>query len=78
MFCGRGYRNWYRMTGLTGWMRTSMGLPAWGRCCCLWHLHRLTSEGEIDILKQQETILKEELETIQKRISEIEKKENII
>jgi hypothetical protein len=27
---GRGYRNWYRATGLPGWQRASMGMPAWG------------------------------------------------
>jgi len=27
---GRGWRNWYRATGLPGWARAGMGLPAWG------------------------------------------------
>jgi len=27
---GRGWRNWYRATGLPGWSRAQMGLPAWG------------------------------------------------
>ncbi len=27
---GRGNRNWYYATGLPGWERYNMGLPAWG------------------------------------------------
>jgi len=27
---GRGWRHWYWATGLPGWARASMGLPAWG------------------------------------------------
>jgi hypothetical protein len=27
---GRGRRNWYYTTGLTGWQRAAQGLPAWG------------------------------------------------
>ena len=27
---GRGWRNWYYATGLPGWQRAGMGLPAWG------------------------------------------------
>ena len=25
-----GWRNWYQATGLPGWTRAGMGLPAWG------------------------------------------------
>ncbi|MEF8788077.1 MAG: DUF5320 domain-containing protein [Planctomycetota bacterium] len=25
-----GYRNWYRATGMPGWQRAQMGMPAWG------------------------------------------------
>jgi hypothetical protein len=27
---GRGYRNWFRATGLPGWSRYNTGLPVWG------------------------------------------------
>jgi len=27
---GRGWRNWYWATGLPGWYRAGVGLPAWG------------------------------------------------
>jgi len=27
---GRGWRRWYYATGLPGWARFGMGLPAWG------------------------------------------------
>ncbi len=27
---GRGRRNWYAATGLPGWYRASVGMPAWG------------------------------------------------
>lgn len=80
MFWGRGWRNWYRMTGLPGWMRASMGFPAWGRCwypCApfWWDYTRpwITPQEEIDVLKQEEEILKEELKAIQERINTLEK-----
>ena len=80
MFWGRGWRNWYRMTGLPGWMRASMGLPACGRywypwAPFWWDYARpwFTPQEEIDVLKEEEAYLKEELEAIQERISELEK-----
>jgi len=27
---GRGWRNWYWATGMPGWARAGVGLPAWG------------------------------------------------
>lgn len=79
MFWGRGWRNWYRMTGLPGWMRAYMGLPAWGRCW--WYPLASSScyspfldvQQEMDMLKVEEAILKEELNAIQRRLSELEK-----
>jgi len=80
MFWGRGWRNWCRMTGLPGWMRASMGLPAWGRCWWgfppFWRDYTsgwLTPDREMEILREEEAALKEELKVIQERISVLEK-----
>ena len=27
---GRGWRGWYRATGMPGWVRAAYGMPAWG------------------------------------------------
>jgi hypothetical protein len=79
MWRERGWRHWYRMTGLPGWVRASMGLPAWG---CWWYpwapywnypTPYPTPEEELEILKEKETYLKEELEAIQQRIKDLEK-----
>jgi hypothetical protein len=79
MWRGRGWRHWYRTTGLPGWVRASMGLPAWG---CWWYpwapywnypMAYPTAEEELEILKEEEAYLKEELEAIQERIKELEK-----
>ena len=85
MWWGRGWRFWFRMTGLPGWMRAYMGLPAWA---CWWYPwwypwtvwwsnyptpYPTTPEEELEILRQQEAYLKEELEAIQERMRELEK-----
>jgi len=79
MWRGRGWRHWYRTTGLPGWVRASMGLPAWGCWWYPWAPYRNypmaypTAEEELEILKEEEAYLKEELEAIQERIKELEK-----
>lgn len=78
MFCGygRGYPHWWRVTGLPGWMRAQMGLPAWGKCCWApWFSSAPTKEEEVKFLKEQAEGLKELLAEIEKRLEELEKKE---
>ncbi|HPN72428.1 MAG TPA: DUF5320 domain-containing protein [Candidatus Omnitrophota bacterium] len=57
---GRGRRNMYFATGLTGYQRAGYGLPA-----------GITAEEEKNILKGEEEFLKRELENIQKRMAEL-------
>ncbi|MBU1726413.1 MAG: DUF5320 domain-containing protein [Candidatus Omnitrophica bacterium] len=61
---GRGRRNWYYATGLTGWQRASMGMPAFGGVHS--YMPEVTPKQELDILKKQ-------LEDIQSRIQTLEK-----
>ncbi len=66
------------MTGLPGWMRAYMGLPAWRRCW--WYpfwwgypYFSFTPGDELTMLKEEEAALKEELKIIQEKIDELEK-----
>jgi len=62
---GRGWRNWYYATGLTGWQRTGGAWP--------WAAPAMpTREQELDGLKGQAEDLEDTLEGIRKRIAEIE------
>lgn len=68
---GRGKRNWYYGTGLAGWQRASMGLPAFGGAYP--YAPEMTPKQETDILKNEADILKKQLEDIQSRIETLEK-----
>lgn len=79
---GRGWRNWYYATGLPGWARANMGLPAWGGRYYTANAgysygqsleQELTPQQERDMLKQEAESLKAELEDIQNRIAELNK-----
>ncbi len=74
---GRGFRHWYRATGLPGWMRASMGLPAWGGwinpAFFAGFPQEITPQQEAEILKKQAEIIQEELKTINERIKILEK-----
>jgi len=88
---GRGWRHWYWATGLPGWARYGMGLPAWGG----WQAYpyygapyghpyygtpygspyapEMTPQQEADMLKEQAKAIQEELQSINERISTLEK-----
>ncbi|MDD5084817.1 MAG: DUF5320 domain-containing protein [Candidatus Omnitrophica bacterium] len=73
---GRGRRNWYYATGLSGWQRASMRLFAFGG----WvdpamypYGAEVTPKQEADILKSEADILKKQLGDIQSRIEILEK-----
>ena len=80
---GRGRRNWFHATGLSGWARDGWGMPAWGMG------PQAGPEGpygaapiqppapgeELDALKGQAGYLEDALEGIRKRMSELEAKE---
>jgi len=75
---GRGWRHWYYATGLPGWARAGMGLPAWGM-----PMHPfagpivppMSSEQEAEILKGQAECFQGALEEIKKRIADLEAKQ---
>jgi hypothetical protein len=63
---GRGRRNWYYATGLTGWQRASMGIPSVGGIYP--YPPEVTPKEEMDILKNEADLLKKQLEDVQSRI----------
>ncbi len=76
---GRGWRNWFYATGLTGWQRAARGLPAFGAAGATaspfaWPFAPATisTEQELDLLKRQAEYLTSALEGIKKRIEELE------
>ena len=73
---GRGWRNWYYATGLPGWQRAAMGMPAfggWVNPALYPYGAEITPKQEADILRNQAEILKKELEDIQSRVETLEK-----
>jgi len=78
---GRGYRNWYRATGLTGWQRYNAGMPAWGGVYAPPvnpvvdpnFVQAVTPDQEKEMLKEQAEFLKQQMDDIQLRLDELEK-----
>ena len=77
---GKGrHRNFFYSTGLPGWARYSMGMPAWGGMSYIPYVDYPSSEQQIDfeqekeVLKSQSEFLNGQLNDIQARLNEIEK-----
>lgn len=69
-FSGRGgKRNCFYATGLPGWMRAQKGMRAFGGFG-----RAVSGEEELDILKSQDELLKQQLENTQARIQDLEGK----
>jgi len=68
---GRGRRNCFYATGLPGWQRASMGMPAFGGTYP--YTPEMSSKQEADILRNEAGFLKKQLEAIQGRIETLEK-----
>ncbi len=82
---GRGWRNWYHATGLPGWQRARMGLPAYGPGG--WGAAPAYAAGgayassyaapsraqETQALKGQAEYLQSALKDVQARLDELEK-----
>jgi hypothetical protein len=72
---GRGWRNWFYATGLPGWARAGMGMPAWGA-----GPYPYTAPGsptmpagaEVDALKAQAGYLEQTLQSLRQRIQVLE------
>jgi hypothetical protein len=60
---GRGWRHWFYATGLPGWMRAGYSFAPPSR------------EQELTWLKNESEWLKDQLDAINQRIAELEKKE---
>jgi len=76
---GRGWRNMFYATGLTGRQRAAMGWPAWGfgpqyaeDYGAPFVSARPTQEQELEILKRQAEDLAGALNAINKRIDELQ------
>jgi hypothetical protein len=75
---GRGFRHWYYSTGLPGWARTGSGYQAWGGPVQPFvpqagtFAPLMTSEQELDVLKQQAEFFQDELGKINKCIEQLE------
>jgi hypothetical protein len=74
----RGWRHWFRATGLPGWWQAGMGWPAWGGPWPYGPAYAgapappVTGEQELDALKSQAEHLEDVLEGIKKRIEEFQ------
>jgi len=81
---GRGWRNWYRATGLPGWQRARMGYPAWGNRGYYSPAYPPTSptvkeekemiKEEREMIQQEMGMLKEQTKALENRLEELKKK----
>ena len=77
---GRGWRNWFYATGLTGWQRAAMGYPAFGGVVppvvpyAAPFTPAMSTEQQLDALKGQAEYFEDALEGIRKKITELEAK----
>jgi len=75
----RGHRNFYNATGLPGYARYSMGMPAWGNAGYSPYADNPFPQQDIDpkqeteFLKSQSEFLSQQLSDIQERLSQLEK-----
>ena len=75
---GRGFRgggrNWLRATGMPGWARAGVGLPAWGgrTWTAGYGAPYPTREQELETLRGQAEYFDDALAGIRKRIEELE------
>ncbi len=78
---GRGFRNWFCRTGLTGWQRAAGYMPAWGAppnyggTYYAPPLPVADRQQEADALKAQAEYLEDALEGIRMQIKELERKQ---
>jgi len=71
---GRGWRHWYRATGMPGWMRANQGMPAFGGGVnpqMYQNVQPPTPDEETAMLNNQAEFLKQQLDEIQNRINDL-------
>ena len=66
---GRGRRNQFYATGLTGWQRAGMGYPAYGAGVA----PQMSKQQEVDALKGQAEYLEGALNDIRERLDALQK-----
>lgn len=67
---GRGMRNWFHATGLTGWQRAQYGYPGMGRAYAP-PSPGISAQEEARLLKEQAGELEQMLADINRRINEL-------
>ena len=69
-----GYRNWYRATGMPGWQRAQMGMPAWGGpgAAPPGGYGAPSADQELQMLQDQAEQMEQALSDIRERIQELE------
>jgi hypothetical protein len=70
---GRGFRNWYWATGLTGWQRGAMGLPGAYDFPAPAPPYEPTAEQELSALRNQVKFMEDSMKAAQERIQELER-----
>ncbi len=75
---GRGRRNQFYATGMTGWQRAAVGYPAYGGAMpaaapyAAPYAQPVSAEQQLDALKGQAEYFADALEGIRKQIEELE------
>ncbi len=72
---GRGHRNWYWATGLTGFQRAAMGMP-WGHGFAPVAPYQPTVEQELNGLREQVRLMEENVKQARERIQELEQEQD--
>jgi len=72
---GRGFRNMYYATGLTGWQRAAAGFPGAYTGAAPFSPPEMSSEQELAALRNQMTFMEDGLKRAQERIRELENEE---
>lgn len=72
---GRGWRNWFYATGLTGWQRAAMGWPAYGQAPFAVPTPTPDPAQELAFLQQQAQHMDQALQAIRQRIDELQQKQ---
>lgn len=80
---GRGWRNWYYATGMTGWQRAAIGWPSAYTAVPSYPVAspftvppaQITPKQEADTLRSQVEFLEESIKAARERIAELEESE---
>ncbi len=68
---GRGWRNWFYATGLTGWQRAALGWPARGR---FWMPHPSPFDAPVPTREQQLNMLQVNLQHLEQMAEQLRRR----